>query len=97
LYTFIAIITKSYIFLFDKPMINAKGIGILLSFSLGIPILTYITKNNTDNIISRLKDNETPFEFDENYSQSDYSKIIVIIVSLLQVLFLWNGILNNIK
>lgn len=94
------VFTKSYKFLYGKYanylLIKPFGLFVLLSFSCLIPIIVYLNKLTSTRLQSRLEDNdnESLMEYFVIFEKDSYLKIITIIVTFLQILFLWSGIVN---
>lgn len=91
LLVFNVVFTKSYKFLYyrfaDYLFIKPFGIFVLLSFSCLIPIIVYLNNITSQGIISKLMD----------FEKDGYLKTITIIITFMQIVFLWSGIVNVFK
>jgi hypothetical protein len=98
---FEVIFTKSYIFIQSKFadifIIKPFGMFVLLTFSIMIPILIYMKKLTSKRLKSNIENNESLMDNFGILSDKTYTTIVITIITFLQVLFLWSGIVNSFK
>ena len=98
---FQVIFTKIYKFLHNKfadvLLIKPFGMFVLLSFSVMIPVIIYMSKLTTKRLKSHIENDENLMTNFGIISNETYTKIVITAITFLQVLFLWSGIVNSFK
>lgn len=91
LFFIIVLIGKFYnIFYVKSFMMNKKTFVIMLIFSLGIGILSLINKRNNSALSERFK-NENFSNYFEESDNNIYSVVLTLIITLFQLLIVWNN------
>jgi hypothetical protein len=62
-----------------------------------IPILIYMKKLTSKRLKSNMENNESLMDNFGIISDKTYTTIVITIITFLQVLFLWSGIVNSFK
>ena len=70
---------------------------VLLSFSVMIPVIIYMSKLTTKRLKSHIENDENLMTNFGIISNETYTKIVITAITFLQVLFLWSGIVNSFK
>lgn len=85
LFIFINVIVKCYNRFWMDKLLDGFGFFILLLFSLSIPILNLIKRNNKNILKNTLEKNNVIPRFKENFDVFNYVLIITILVTIFQI------------